>query len=319
MQNRRVALYFSWSRPSEINVDLGVLSNRYPTLFEFRRAIWPIYEWASNADNYRQDVAGFMDHVILFDFQHFSDAMAEMTGSPVSVIQRVDDTPPVRELDEEFLKDVDTLLVVSLDHIRSDQRPTPGEIQALRHFLEREDATLVLCPHHRIGIEDDEVFREAELRHHGDRLVPPQQEIGGFARAILEALAVPVENRYGLSPARSKITGGPEPLDVVHDLDKEGILDGVTTFNAHAHLPHFHVPPSAGEAVVLARQMINPEAPGHPFTDGGNRYFNALVWLPPAGSRAGQVLVCDATLWSSAFDGVKSLERFWRNLVTIGR
>jgi hypothetical protein len=317
--NRRFALYFSWSRPSEIDVDLGVLENRFPTLFEFRRAIWPLYEWAANPANYRQDVSGFMDHVILFDFQHFSNAISELTGQPVEVIQRLDDQPPVQELDEEFLSTVDTLIVVSLDHIRTRQAPTEGEIQALRHFLEREDSCLILCPHHRIGMEDDQAYREAELKHHGDRLVPPQQEIGGFARAILEALAVPAENRYGLSPARSKTVGGPEPLQTFRDLDEVGILKGVTTFNAHAHLPHLHVPANATGVHVLAKQLINPDAAPHPFTDAGNRYFNVLLWLPPSGSRHGNVYVCDATIWSSAFEGVKGLEQFWKNLAELPR
>ena len=140
MNGRRFALYFSWSRPKEIEFELGVLSNRFPTLFEFRRAIWPLYEWAADPANYRQDVAGFMDHVILFDFEYFSNAIRERTSRPVSLIQRVDDEPPVRELDEQFLSDVDTLVVVSLDHVRTEQRPTEGEVQAVRHYLEREDA-----------------------------------------------------------------------------------------------------------------------------------------------------------------------------------
>jgi hypothetical protein len=41
---RRFALYFSWSRSLETAAELGKLENRYPTLFEFRRAIWPLYE-----------------------------------------------------------------------------------------------------------------------------------------------------------------------------------------------------------------------------------------------------------------------------------
>lgn len=314
MAGRRFALYFAWSRPAEIGADLGVLTNRYPTLFEFRRAIWPLYEWASDPANFRQDVAGFLDHVILFDFKSFDRAVSEATGTPVSLIQRVNDEPPVRELDEDFLRDIDTLIVVSLDHFRTEQQPTEGEIQAIEHFLEREEACLIVCPHHDIGTGDDQDSRETELRHHADSLVPSQQRIGGFARSLLAGLSLPVENRYGLNPARRK-DNSPADLQLVPDLDELRILRGVSTFNLHPHLPHLHLPePLASTARVLARQPINLEAARHPFVEAGKRYFDALVWIPPNGGRAGNIFVCDATLWSSAFGGVDSLKNFWGNL-----
>jgi hypothetical protein len=80
-------------------------------------------------------------------------------------------------------------------------------------------------------------------------------------------------------------------------------------------LPHYHIPDRLYKSVrILARQLINPAAPKHPFVDAGNTYFNALLWIPPTGTQAGNLFVCDATLWSSAFGGVKSLEVFWQNL-----
>lgn len=318
MAQRRFALYFSWSRPKEIGADLGVLPNRYPTLFEFRRAIWPLYEWASDPRHYRQDVAGFLDHVVLFDFKTFDRAISEATGHPVSLIQRVDDEPPVQELDEDFLKDIDTLIVVSLDHLITEQHPTEGEVQAVQHFLEREEACLIVCPHHDVGVQEDTASQEEEFRHHGDRLVPPQQRIGGFGKSLLASLGLSVENRYGLNPGRNPGDNSPAPLLSAPDLDELRILEGVGTFNLHPHLPHLYVPPTLGAARVLARQPINLDAARHPFVEAGNRYFNALVWIAPDGSRAGNVFVCDATLWSSAFGGVQSLQRFWTNLASLG-
>jgi hypothetical protein len=343
---RRFSLYFSWSRPAEIDVDLGVLNNRFPTLFEFRRAIWPLYEWASEPGRFRQDVAGFLDHVVLFDFQRFSELITEATGQSVSLIQRVDNQPPVQELDESFLSNVDTLIVVSLDHARTEQRPSEGEIHAIRHFLEREDTCLIVCPHHWIGAEENQRVQESELKHHGDRLVPPQQLLGGFGITLLQSLGVWVENQWGLNPAKSP-DQSPAPLRVRADLDGIGILRGVQTFNLHPHLPHLYVrrvpniaavtrqairaagpgPERVADVVgnmaeevrVLAQQEINPAAESHPFVQAGNRFFNALVWVPPRGRRAGNIYVCDATLWSSAFGGVKSLETFWKNLAGMGR
>jgi hypothetical protein len=320
MAGRKFAVYFSWSRPRETGAPLGVLENRYPCLFEFRRAIWPIYEWAADPGNFSQEIAGFLDHVILFDFDPFTKLIQEATGQPVQMIQREGDAPPVRELDDDFLRDIDTLIVVSLDHLVTAQSATQGEIEAVRAFLNREGTCLVVCPHHDIGVvydparKDDTAIREVQYRHHGDRLVPSQQRIGGFARTLLTGIGLPVENRFGLSPAAAN-NGMPAPLIVYSDLDQTGVMAEVTTFNLHPHLPHLEIPPALnGKIQVLARQRINPAAPLHPFVEAGNTWFNALLHAPPDGERAGQVFICDATLWSSAFGGLSSLQNFWRNL-----
>jgi hypothetical protein len=76
---RRFALYFAWSRPQETAAELGKLENRYPTLFEFRRSIWPEYEWRADSDLYQQDISGFLDHVVLSDFQHFRETIFSVT------------------------------------------------------------------------------------------------------------------------------------------------------------------------------------------------------------------------------------------------
>lgn len=318
MPGRRFALYFAWSRPKEVGAELGQLENRYPTLFEFRRAIWPHYEWARDPARYRQGIAGFLDHVILFDFQRFSQVILEATGQPVSVMERVDDGLSVHALDGDGLAGIDMLIVISLDHFRTEQQATSGEIEAVRHFLTRDNACLIVCPHHDVGAGHEQSSREVELLHHGDRLVPAQQRIGGLARSLLAGLGFPIENRYGLSPARSVTDNAPAPLLLSEDADELKLLRGVETFNLHPHLPHLHVPAALNPSVrVLARQLINPQAPRHPFVEAGNLDFNALVWIPPEGRRAGHVFVCDATLWSSAFGGVQSLETFWQNLARL--
>jgi hypothetical protein len=318
ISGRRFALYFSWSRPQETKAELGKLENRYPTLFEFRRAIWPLYEWRSNPEQYKQDISGFLDHVVLFDFQHFSEVILETTGNPVSLIQRQSANNLVQLLDENFLKDIDTLIVVSLDHFATEQTPTAEEVEAIKKFLKREDACLLVCPQHDVGSKDDRASREIEFSHHGDRLVPAQQRIGGFARAILAELGFPIENQFGLNPAKSGKDNSPAPLLKFPELDDLKILEGITTFNLHAHLPHYFVPDFLKESVrVLAKQAINPAASNHPFVEAGNLYFNAFLWIPPSGDRQANIFICDATLWSSAFGGVGSLEFFWKNLALL--
>jgi hypothetical protein len=71
---------------------------------------------------------------------------------------------------------------------------------------------------------------------------------------------------------------------------------------------------AASRLDVLARQAIDPAAPPHPFTATGRRTFDALLQSRP-GVFAGDLLVGDATLWSSTAGGTGSLYRFWANLL----
>ena len=41
MSDRNVALYFAWNRSDEANAQLGILDNRWATIFETRRVNWP--------------------------------------------------------------------------------------------------------------------------------------------------------------------------------------------------------------------------------------------------------------------------------------
>jgi hypothetical protein len=325
MAGRRFAVYFAWNRPAEYatppgvehSTPLGVLENRYPTLFEFRRALWPEFEHLKDPTRFNQSIAGFFDHVILPDFEMFRRAIREETGNEVAVIQRDTGAPPPRHLDDDFFKDLDTLIVVSLDHDRTDQVASDAEIEAIRAFLSRDGRCVVICPHHDIGSEDQLEAQRVEHAHHGDGTIPGRQRLGGFARSLLAGLGVPVRNQFGLNPARQP-DGSPALLAVAQDLPWAGVLlKGVPTFNLHPHLPHLTVAAEYRERVdVLARQPINPLAPRHPFTDAGNRYFDALLRVRPPGV-AGLVLVGDATLWSSAFLGLSSLQAFWRNLARV--
>jgi hypothetical protein len=313
MAMRRFALYFAWSRRDETGAELGVLENRYPTLFEFRRALWPLMEGLGNPARHAQGVAGFLDHVILSDFERFREVVAQETGHRPAVIHRETDESQVHALDASLLSQFDTVIVVSLDHFRSAQHLQPAELDALRAFVNRPGSCLVVCPHHDIGAGGGLPEREIEHRHHGDVLVPGVQQIGCFGRSVMSALGFSVENRYGLSPAANP-DGTPSALRIHRDLDRLGVLTDVTTFNLHPHLPHLAVGEAGGRLVqVLAEQPINPDAPAHPFVLAGHRSFNAFLQLE-AGNAAGAVYACDATLWSSAFGGLNSLERLWRNL-----
>src|SRR5262245_58159 len=98
MAGRRFALYFSWSRPQELGAPLATLENRYPTLFEFRRALWPLVEQLRDPARFDQGIAGFLDHVVLSDFEAFRKLVREETGHDVPVIQRESDKPSAGQL-----------------------------------------------------------------------------------------------------------------------------------------------------------------------------------------------------------------------------
>ena len=131
-----------------------------------------------------------------------------------------------------------------------------------------------------------------------------------------EGVGRTVENRWGLRPARSPETNQIAPLTAMRDLDKRGWLADVTTFNFHPHLPHYALTTDDTKLVrVLARQPVDMTHP-HPFTEAGNREFNTFLWMPPSGTRAGDILLADLTIFTTLFGGTDSLDRFWNNLAT---
>ena len=103
----------------------------------------------------------------------------------------------------------------------------------------------------------------------------------------------------------------------IRDLDSLRLLDNVTTFNFHPHLPHYELTSPESDSVrVLGRQRIDPNRP-HPFTADGNTEFNALIWMPPDAGRAGDIVLVDSTNFTTLFGGTDSLKNFWHNLATM--
>ncbi|WP_395834288.1 hypothetical protein [Cystobacter fuscus] len=314
---RRVSVYISWSYPGEANRDVTEMDNRYSTMTEVRRVLWPEYESPRFADPlmFQQGIAGSLE-LFFWAWARFQKVIQETTGHGVPVFQRVDQAGFRLPLDERVLADADTLLVFGLDHMVTEQDASTEEIEAVRNFLEREGTCLIIGPHHDVGASPEMAERAMEYAHHGDALVPRQQRFGRYTRSLMRGLGIPVENRHGLRPAVMAGSRRIAPLTVMRELDTRGWLEGVTNFNFHQHLPHYAVTDGATEAIhVLARQPIDTSRP-HPFTLAGNQEFNALVWMPPSGNRGGDVLVADSTVFSTLFGHDESLERFWRNLAT---
>ena len=89
----------------------------------------------------------------------------------------------------------------------------------------------------------------------------------------MKGLGIPVENRFGLRPAVIKDTNQIAPITAMRDLDTQGWLANVTTFNFHQHLPHYALTTEDTRSIrVLARQPIDLTRP-HPFIEAGNTEF----------------------------------------------
>jgi len=69
---------------------------------------------------------------------------------------------------------------------------------------------------------------------------------------------------------------------------------------------------SSGAPIVAVLQA----ASRHPFVDAGNRFFNALLRFRSR-DIGGSLFACDATVWTSAFGGLESLQAFWGNLAKL--
>jgi hypothetical protein len=314
---RRVSVYITWSYPGEANRNINELDNRFSTMNEVRRVAWPTMESPkfANPVMFQQGIAGTLE-LFFTAWELFQSVVAEATGHPVPMFQRIDHAGRMLPLDERILADADTLLVFGLDHMITEQEATPEEIEAVRAFLAREGTCLVLGPHHDVGVSEDLKQRAMEYAHHGDALVPRQQRFGKYTRSLMKGLGVPVENRFGLRPAVIQGTNRIAPLSINRDLDTAGWLEGVTSFSFHMHLPHYALTTDdAGAVKVLGRQPIDLAKP-HPFTEDGNREFNSFLWLPPHGKRSGDILMADSTIFSTLFAGDESLQRFWKNIAT---
>jgi hypothetical protein len=315
--NRRVSVYWTWSYPWEANQDITKMDNRFSTMTEVRRVLWPNFESIEYSEKmFLQGIAGTLElfHLSIVRFQ---EVVGAVTGQPVSVYQRIDQAGQRLPLDERVLDDTDTLMVFGLDHMVTEQEASQEEIEALREFLKREGTCLVLSPHHDVGFSEDLKQRQMEYAHHGDPLVPRQQRFGKYTRSLMKGLGVPVENKFGLRPATIKGTTQLTPLSIDKDLDELGLLNGVNTFNFHMHLPHYAVTAEDNNLIrVLARQPIDMSKP-HPFIEAGNKEFNMFLWMPPAGDRVGHILLADSTIFTTLFGGDESLERFWKNIATL--
>lgn len=314
---RRVSIYWTWSYPWEAQRDPAAMSNRFSTITEVRNVAYPAYETPDyDATRFLQGIAGTLElfHRSTLDFQ---DLVGELTGHPVAVFQHVDQAGYQQPIDDRILADTDTLMVFGLDHLTCGLEATRDEVEAIREWLRTPGTCLLLAPHHDVGFTEDLAQRQLEYEHHGDRLVPRQQRFTRYTRSLMRALGVPVHNIWGLRPAVVDATREPVALTSFRDFDELGLLTDVVNLSFHQHLPHYELTAPEGASLrVLGRQLVDPRRP-HPFTAAGNAEFNAVIWMPASGDRAGDIVLIDSTHFTTLFGATASLRNLWRNVATM--
>ena len=137
----RFSIYWTWSYPWEANRDVTELDNRFSTMTEVRRVLWPNYETIEYSEKmFLQGIAGTLElfHLGLIRFQ---EAVGEITGHPVAVYQRIDQAGQKQPLDHGLLDDTDTLMVFGLDHLVTEQEASADEIEALRAWVKERGSS----------------------------------------------------------------------------------------------------------------------------------------------------------------------------------
>ncbi len=258
---RRVSIYWTWSYPWESQRDPAEIYNRFSTMTEVRNAAWPAYETPEyDAAHFLHGIAGTLElfHRSTLAFQELA---GEATGHRVAVFQRIDQAGYKLLIDERVLADTDTLMVFGLDHLIGEEEAESDEVAAIGDWLKREGTCLLLAPHHDVGFTDDAAQQQVEFLHHGDPLVPRQQRFTAYTRSLMRALDVPIHNTWGLRPAVVEGTNEISPLTGFRDLDTPGLLDNVTTFNFHPHLPHYELTAPQSDSLRRSRSATRgPEA-----------------------------------------------------------
>jgi hypothetical protein len=151
MSNRRILLYFAWSRPGETGAPLAVIDDRFPAVFELRRLFYPKLESLAGRDDVDPGIGGFLDHIQKPNFAAFAEQAEALTGNPVIQVERVSDDGVTTPLDDALIADADTIVVISFDSFRTSQVAGEMEVEAIKRFLGNPDHLIFVCPHHDIG------------------------------------------------------------------------------------------------------------------------------------------------------------------------
>ena len=77
---RRITIYHAWSKVAETTAPLEMIENRYPTLFETRRILYPRLAEFADPTGYDQGIGGFLDNIQLARFASFGEVATKSRG-----------------------------------------------------------------------------------------------------------------------------------------------------------------------------------------------------------------------------------------------
>ncbi len=292
-----------------------------PALFEVRRMFWPRFEQFADPVKFDQGVGGFST---TYNWRTSSCLPIWQVHGPA----RQSDSPNAEPM-AIHAPSTQTISPESiLSSLSASTQPAPGSKRATRKSPPSGRfwmIRIIPCSYVLITTSvmpttcrrDERLARqEIEFHHHGDPAIPAKQSFGDFGISLLNGLGLPIRNQFGLRPAKFP-DGSPAPIKIAPELDRFALLDGVTTFNLHPHLPHFEMWATASQSstcLLVSRSISRRRRILS--TEGGRRDFDALLQTKPD-VFPGCVLICDTTMWSSTAGGIGSLERFWRNVVLL--
>src|SRR5881394_2050411 len=75
---RRFSIYWTWSYPWEANRDITEMDNRFSTMTEVRRVLWPAYESIEFSEKmFLQGIAGTLElfHLSIVSFQQIVESV----------------------------------------------------------------------------------------------------------------------------------------------------------------------------------------------------------------------------------------------------
>ncbi len=151
MTGRKVVVYYTWSHPEEVNAPLGVIEDRYPTLFEGRRILYPALEELSDRARFDQSVAGFLDNILKRNFAAFVEQTSVQTGHPVIEAMRAAADGKHTPIDADFFRRRRHADHPQLQLFSNPSASQRGRSDGGPEFLSNADHVVAVCPHHDIG------------------------------------------------------------------------------------------------------------------------------------------------------------------------
>jgi hypothetical protein len=139
---RKLVVYYAWNRPGEVGAPLEVIENRFPTLFENRRMLYPRFEAFSDPARFDQSIGGFLDRIILRRLCGTGRRADRSSGRRDRAGGRRWRANRARCGSSRW---ADTLIVISLDSLRARQDAGAAEVGAVRRLLAHPDHLVFIC------------------------------------------------------------------------------------------------------------------------------------------------------------------------------